>query len=297
MTTTGEPDVSEIEGWQAETTPSAPSYYQNTADPPKRHEVSSTYCYDCNCDPKEYLTSIGNYCCRPPSLIFFIVFLVHIGLLFGIWFGVVQKNLDDRKYFTESTCHAISYTDMPFRCCQTGSCACEQCNLLQPSCDNSQLIQQKLNQSTCCGSSCCAQRCCSTCCSQSCDSDGKNCHMVCVSCNCYCCKSVSQETCAFRCGTCFTIGVTFELTFNDRIYTRQFSCDLDEWTCEHDLWKRYGTPGNSWDCWYDARNPDVVPRFDGVPGLAKTAVAFFAIFCFTFLVSVIVWQIVLYKSF
>jgi len=294
-TVTGEPDVTEIEGWQPDTTTSTPSApppaYSESTSFAKPREVSSTYCYDCDCDPKEGV----KYCCRPPTFIFCIALVIHIGLLFGIWFGVIQKNLNDREAFTASTCHAMSYAELPFRCCKTGDCACDQCNLMQPSCDNPQLVQQKLNQSTCCGSSCCAQRCCSTCCSQKCDSDGKNCHMVCVSCNCYCCRPISQETCAFRCGTCFTIGVTFELAFNNRIYTRQFSCDLDEWTCKNDLSARYGVSSNSWDCWYDERNPDVIPRFDGIPGLAKTAIAFFAIFCFTFVVSVVVWQVALCK--
>lgn len=150
-----EPDVTEIEGWQPETgantKPSAPPPSESTLTPYQHKEVSSTYCYDYDCDPMECVKATGNYCCRPPTYIFFIVLLVHIGLLFGIWFGVIQKNLDDRKYFTESTCHAMSYAEVPYRCCETGSCACDQCNLMQPSCDNAQLINQKLNQSVCCG--------------------------------------------------------------------------------------------------------------------------------------------------
>jgi hypothetical protein len=281
----GEPDVTEIEGWSGE--PGNILHYRAASPIPSKRPASPFQVSCPKCDPVEY-------CCQPPTYIYLAVLLVHAGILLGIGLGVMRPNLDDRKYYTQSTCTGLSLGEARTRCCQVDQCSCTECNLLNPSCANNVLVAQPSNRSLCCGSSCCAQTCCSTCCVQKCDSDNKNCRMVCTSCNCYCCRPVNHETCSFRCGTCFTLGVTYQLQFNQVIYTQSFSCDLDDWACQQNVWRKYAA-GFTWQCWYDSRDPDHV-RFDGIPKLNVAAIVFFAIFCFTLLVSTIVWQCVLWRQ-
>lgn len=255
----------------------------------KDESFSCEDCLSCTYNPnnqcpcsKECFTS---FFCNKLSYIMYIVFAVHFILLMCIWFVPIQKNLDDRKFYTDSRCESIGFVRDLSRCCQTGDCSCTQCNLMSVSCNA--LLTQPLNKSTCCGSSCCAQECCSaTCCHSSCDDKG-SCRQICVCCAHTCCSSVSQKTCAFTCGTCYNYHLEFRLDYNNQTYYSDMDCGQDDFSCDDNTMGKYAE-GKSWECWYDSRDPSHI-RFDGVPKLNIAAIVFFSIFSFTCLLSLILW--------
>lgn len=218
-----------------------------------------------------------------------IIFLSLCGIIFGIFFGVVYPTILDRKYYEETTCTSLNYTDTRGRCCTVDSCSCSECNYgTNPDCDVSQLVFQNLNRSTCCGEPQCCRQCCDTCsvvvCSK--DSNGVTvCGTRSYSCNCKCCSSVNHKSCAFRCGTCSNVDAYYIVTATNITQHYYQSCGLDDWKCMNTLRAKYDY-GMSWPCWYDLRNPYSV-RFNGIPTYNVAALVFFGIFCFIMLIFIV----------
>lgn len=339
----GEPDIPEIEGSaddQNISQPSAPFSTSLTRGPgydtfdstqsntinikketSKRKESMDlgdacccTYNADNSC--RTVGKRMSNVFCNPVSYIVYLILAGHFIILMSIWFVPITNNLNDRKFYTDSTCESIGLHRVTNRCCSVESCNCQQCNLMSSSCDN--LVNQPLNRSTCCSTSCCAATCCSaTCCHTSCSNSVNNmtiyrgideinkyqskpidvdgCTMICICCGHTCCSTVSQKTCSFTCGTCFQYHLTFKLDFNQNLYETDMDCGQDDFPCDRSNIDRYGT-GNTWKCWYDARDPSHI-RFDGVPPVNKTAWGFFIFFCVTAGLTVIAWPIILIRRF
>jgi hypothetical protein len=182
-------------------------------------------------------------------------------IILSLSLTLLRDNIDDRKYYTESTCWSSSLNETQNRCCKTTKCSCTDC-LGSLSCSN--LVSQPLNSSSCCGGSCCAGWCSDQCCSTTC-TDGKNCRTTCHTCNEHCCAEVDSETCQFTCGTCYSFEIRFTLRYNNHMYIAIESCGQDDTSCVQNINRKY-SPGNSWKCWYDSRDPSKV-RFNGMPDL------------------------------
>jgi len=201
-----------------------------------------------------------------------LVILAQTIIILCIYFIPIRENQDDRKFYTESTCKSTSLQRNDSRCCKVDKCICSQCDILSSSCDT---ISQKGSNGTCCGNSCCAVKCCKmTCCVKG----------VCFCCRTDCCSTV-QETCLYDCGTCSNYVLTFELGYNSQLYNLNLFCGQDDNLCKENFETVYKV-NNTWDCWYDQRDPENI-NFTGIPAFNRAAYVFFWIFLSTLSITVV----------
>lgn len=220
------------------------------------------------------------------TVILGISLLCILGIMFGLLFGIILKEVDDRGNFIDTECRSLGLNSTTYRCCDILYCSCSECGIgLYPPCDDSTLISQPANRSVCCGKSDCCRTCCDRCCTTTCTGSGDNrrCNNYCHDCNCKCCQEVAHRTCSFACGLCTDYEITYRVDATDRVKTQQEKCKRDDERCTTNMVQRYSRD-KSWGCSYDKTNPDRVRFTGGVPGLNYAAIVFFSIFGFVFLV-------------
>ncbi|KAL6043591.1 hypothetical protein QOT17_019584 [Balamuthia mandrillaris] len=186
-----------------------------------------------------------------------LLFTISLSCFFGFYFGLVWPEVEETEDYVQSVCAFTNLTTVAFRCCDIVDCLCEECYLYE----DCKTLQEQLVEGFCCGD----YRCCSTCCDTctSCNSDGTSCTSY--SCNCYCCVSVSSDSCRTACGTChsFTAKGEFDTKGSPPRETIEFvrtdSCGRDNFVCKADKVKYYS---GETECWYQKSNPEGSLRFD-----------------------------------
>lgn len=223
--------------------------------------------------------------CTTTNIAIFIAILCTLAILFGILFGVILKNIEDRDHFVDTECRSLNLNSTIYRCCNVLDCSCTECGSSNPVCDNGVLINQPQNRSSCCGKSECCRTCCSRCCDESCTGTGndRRCTSQCYDCNCYCCHEVSHRTCSFACGMCTDYSILYRVDATDKIKTQIEKCGRDDMKCTTNIVQKYSRD-KVWGCSYDKTDPDRVRFTGGIPGLNIAAIVFFSLFGVVFLV-------------
>ena len=218
-----------------------------------------------------------------------VVFVVCFSICIGIMFGVLTKNMADRKNFTETLCHSTAMSINLFRCCEVGDCNCNTCPNTYLYCSDD-LTRQAFNRTACCGGYKCCGSCYDWCTRRVCDSDGK-CKTERYKCHFRCCEETSRKTCAVECGTCGNFFASYYTEVNpDANLTYTDECGLDNFKCMLAFEGKFAV-GSTWECWYDRTNPTRV-RFDGVPKPNIAAWFFFSLFALGLAFCVVVYLLI-----
>lgn len=203
-----------------------------------------------------------------------IIFLCMISIFFGVFFGIVKKDMDHVDTNLETTCQYFSNIVTDYPCCDKVNCQCSEANYGSPSCSAS---LGNLKSADICGDgySCCKTQC-QTCTgftsvAYSCNCNTKGQCSTCYrqeaytySCKCdTCVQSVQNRLCSVQCGTCYNIQTIYGYNITTNIVTQTLTkkCGKNDLVCKNGWISQHPTNAVT-KCWYNAKYPNDGASFE-----------------------------------